>query len=481
MKNLKRIVTLLLLLCVIVASAEEVTINGITYNIITKGKTAEVIASSNDYTGDIIIPESVEYNGTTYNVTNIRENAFRYCHTLTSIIIPNSITSIGDYAFDYCSGLTNLTIPNSVTYIGTGAFQWCKGLTNLTIPNSITNIGRQTFRYCTGLESLTISNGVESIDYEAFYYCYNLTSLTIGNSVVKIEGGAFEDCSNLINLTIPNNVAYIGGSAFKNCSSLTSITIPNSVTSIGNSTFSGCSSLTTVTIGNGINYISSCAFEKCGKLLDVYCLATTVPSTDTDAFKDSYPEYITLHVPKDAINSYKTSQSWTNFGTIVAFDGGDVKKCATPSIAYSNGNLYFNCDTEEAEFVTDITSNDFGKFYNNSIELSATYNISLYATAQGYENSETVNATLCWIDNNYGNNSNNIINVQATPILITSTNGIVTINCSLNGKAVAVYTTGGVFVGTTTIENDSATIATGLSKGTIAVVNIGEESVKVII
>ena len=49
---------------------------------------------SNEYTGDVTIPESVSYGGKTY-----------------------SVTSIGDWAFYGCSGLTSVTIPNCVTYI----------------------------------------------------------------------------------------------------------------------------------------------------------------------------------------------------------------------------------------------------------------------------------------------------------------------------------------------------------------------------
>ena len=194
---------------------------------------------------------------------------------------------------------------------------------------------------------------------------------------------------------------------------------------------------------------------------------------------------MTLHVPAEAINKYKTTAPWNNFGKIVALEGGggsdDIKKCAAPSVAYSNGNLTFSCDTEGAEFVTEIKSNDIGKFFSSNIELSATYNISFYATAQGYENSETVNATLCWIDNNNGNNNNNVINVQATPILITSTNGTVTVNSSLDGEVVTVYTLSGTLVGTDTIENGVATITTGLTKGTVVVINIRESSIKVVV
>ncbi|MBR4161267.1 MAG: leucine-rich repeat domain-containing protein, partial [Bacteroidaceae bacterium] len=97
--------------------AEQVEINGINYELVAKAKQATVIAkSSGKYSGEVVIPESVEHGGTTY-----------------------SVTSIGDYAFYYCSGLTSVTIPNSVTSIGVSAFNWCSGLTSVTIPNSVTS------------------------------------------------------------------------------------------------------------------------------------------------------------------------------------------------------------------------------------------------------------------------------------------------------------------------------------------------------
>ena len=102
MKNLKNLFTALLLLCATIASAEEATINGIKYELITKAKTAKVIAGDSYYTGDVIIPASVDYNGATYSVTSIGYEAFAYCISLTSITIPNSVTTIGNYAFYYC-------------------------------------------------------------------------------------------------------------------------------------------------------------------------------------------------------------------------------------------------------------------------------------------------------------------------------------------------------------------------------------------
>ena len=98
--------------------AEEVEIDGINYDLVVKAKQATVIAkSSGKYSGEVVIPESVEHEGAAYSVTSIGDNAFCECFSLTSITIPNSVTSIGRDAFYGCSGLTSVTIGNSVTSI----------------------------------------------------------------------------------------------------------------------------------------------------------------------------------------------------------------------------------------------------------------------------------------------------------------------------------------------------------------------------
>ena len=143
------------------------------------------------------IPETVTYNGTTYSVTSIGEDAFRSCSSLTSITIPNSVTSIGDWAFRECSSLTSITIPNSVTSIGDEAFRFCSSLTSITIPNSLTSIGNRVFSYCHSLTSITIPESVTSIGEYAFDDCSSLTSVIIPNSVTSIGEMAFEYCFSL--------------------------------------------------------------------------------------------------------------------------------------------------------------------------------------------------------------------------------------------------------------------------------------------
>ena len=136
----------------LLANAESVEINGIYYNLSKETNTAEVTYAPDDadyyYSGDIVIPETVNYEGISYSVTSIRSGTFWDCYELTSITIPNSVTSIGYRAFYGCSSLTSITIPNSVTSIGNGAFYGCSDLTSITIPNSVTFIGEGAFYNC---------------------------------------------------------------------------------------------------------------------------------------------------------------------------------------------------------------------------------------------------------------------------------------------------------------------------------------------
>ena len=129
------------------------------------------------YSGDIVIPESVEMTNNTYTVIGIGSNAFYGGHDITSITIPNSVTSIGEGAFEECTSLTSITLPSSVTSIGEGAFEECTSLTSIALPGSVTSIEEDAFEECTSLTSITLPASVTSIKAGAFKDCPNLTSI----------------------------------------------------------------------------------------------------------------------------------------------------------------------------------------------------------------------------------------------------------------------------------------------------------------
>ena len=426
----KVLLSILLMLLPMLASADAVEIDGIWYNLIPKVKEAEVAwnPNGNGYSESVEIPESVMNDGVEYKVTSIGDGAFSYCHDLTSVTIPNSVTSIGAYAFKYCESLTSITIPNSVTSIGASTFEGCSGLTSVTIPNSVTSIGNEAFYNCGGLLSVTIPNSVTDIGSSAFRGCSGLTSVTIGNSVTSIGSEAFRGCYELTSVTIPNSVTSIGSSAFIFCRGLTYVSIGNSVTSIGNEAFQDCSGLTSVTIPNRLKSIGKCAFfgigitsvtipnsvtsigEKafanCDELMDVYCMAEKLINnqysgeglyTHLDAFKNSYPQVMTLHVPTSSIEAYRSMEPWSQFKTFVTIEDGDIptppepptpQKCATPEINYVDGKVSFSCETEGVEYISEVTVADAKKYYDSEFTLSQTYKITVYAIKTGYENSD---------------------------------------------------------------------------------------------
>ena len=251
MKTIKHLFTVLLLLCTTTVSAHDFEVDGIYYRITnTTNKTVMVTYKgynyddyNNEYTGSVVIPGSVTYNGATYSVTSIGNSAFWDCSALTNIVIPNSVTIIDMCVFSGCTGLTDIVIPNSVTSIGISAFHGCTGLTSVEIPNSVTSIRNNAFADCTSLTSIEIPNSVTSIGDYAFEGCSALTSIEIPNGVVSIGGDAFCYCSNLESIVIPNSVISIGEDAFYNCTGLKRVVVGNGVTSIGEEAFYYCNAL----------------------------------------------------------------------------------------------------------------------------------------------------------------------------------------------------------------------------------------------
>ena len=302
-----------------------------------------------DYSGDIVIPETVTYDGITYPVTVIGDYAFWFSE-ITNIVIPNSIKEIGEGAFGHCNSLTSIEIPKSVLMIWYRPFEGCNNLTNIVvaednpvydsrdncnaiimsecntlyagckntcIPNTVTDIGPQAFLRCTSLYEIEIPSSVTTIWSSAFRDCTILSHIEIPNSVTSIGEEAFEGCESLTNFIIPNSVSSIEREAFKDCKSLTNIVIPNSITRIEDETFYGCWSLTSVTIGNSVEYIDEFAFNMCNSLSIVKCLALNPPSIYHNTFDyDDFFENASLEVPPVAIEAYQNHEYWGKFFSI---------------------------------------------------------------------------------------------------------------------------------------------------------------------
>jgi len=313
---------LILVLTTLSAIAHDFEVDGIYYlkngtNAIVTFRGANQYSYNNEYFGEISIPSTVTYNGTTYIVSSIGEYAFYSSYDLTSITIPNSVTSIGNNAFAFCNNLLDLDLPNSVSSIGEGAFDGCSSLTSVTIPNSVTSIGKRAFGQCWELASIVVEEGnlvydsrndcnaiiatasntliagckntaipytVTHIGNYAFFGCHGLKSVTIPYSIISIGDNAFCNCGGLTNISIPNSVTSIGNYAFESCYNLTNFTIPNSVTFIGDFVCENCSGLTSLVVENGNDVYDSrdscnAIIETATNTLLIGCVNTIIPNT----------------------------------------------------------------------------------------------------------------------------------------------------------------------------------------------------------
>ena len=199
-KQVASIITIVLLLQYISilaplmqVKAESATVDGIawTYETDSNGNAVNVQPSNKDLiVGDITIPS--ELSG--HSIVSIGNSAFKYCSSLTSIEIPNSVTSIGEMAFGN-NKLSNISIPSSVTSIEVCAFN------NNALPDSQAFIySRNTdgsedkttvVSYGGKNKDIRIPDGVTTIGYRSFSN-NDLISVTIPSSVTLIKWGAFE-------------------------------------------------------------------------------------------------------------------------------------------------------------------------------------------------------------------------------------------------------------------------------------------------
>ena len=253
------------------------------------------------------------------------------------------------------------------------------------------------------------------------------------------------------------SVTSLGAYCFVGCSGLTSITIPSSVTSLGDYCFEGCSGLET--------------FYFKGK----------VPKSASRAF---IPTTCVIKVPTEYLQDYKDALG-PDYKYIYAWnpdESGDdkpVTPCATPSISYESGELKFASETAGAEYHYTITDADMvSDAYSKEgkVSLSAAYNISVYATADGYAASEKAEATLYWINANLETANINLAKTRG--IVASAHDGIVSISGLDNGEVVKFYAADGKLLGSTSAVGGVASCPVSAK---MVIAKIGMDSIKVLI
>ena len=247
-------------------------------------------ASGNCYSGDVTIPETVEYQGVTYTVNRLDHNAFTNCPNLTSVTLPATMVSVTQAFYNnLATNLTSITClaivpPTGMTQMTSDQYA---GVT-VTVPkNSVAayqgDSGWGQFANITGLTydfkrgdffyEITGANQAMVTRENSSSYT-GLTQVSIpastslagvNYSITAICDHAFYQCTGLTTVTLPSSVKSINDYAFYKCTSLTSVTL-GSVTSIGNYSFAYCSSLATAKLNGALESIQGTSFLYCTSL-----------------------------------------------------------------------------------------------------------------------------------------------------------------------------------------------------------------------
>lgn len=376
------LMTIAVLFCSMSVSAHDFQVDGIYYNITSDCTVAVTFRGRfydeyhTEYYGAVNIPSIVDYNGKTYSVTLIANQAFRDCLNTTSVTIPESVTSIGEEAFYNCS-MTSIHFSEGVTNIGSSAFSHCTNLTSVIIPKSVKSIEGYAFYYCKNLISITILGSISSFGKEVFsgtawYNNMNNGVIYIGKQLYKYKGtmpqntsieiqegttnicsAAFSGCSGLVSITLPESVSSIGEEVFYNCKNLTSINIPEGVVNIGNRAFLGTAwynnlndgviyigkSLyeykgimpqdTSIEIKKGIISICSKAFADCSGLVSI-----TVPESVTSIGEEAFwncKKLTSINIPKTV-----TAIGAGAFGYCVGLTSITCNAIVPPTLAWTS-------------------------------------------------------------------------------------------------------------------------------------------------
>lgn len=208
----KRLISLLVAVCMMVAmlpfsavpafAADTLsfTIDDIQYTIDENDSTAVSVTGTTGYDDinnkkDLVLPETVEYNGVTYTVTSIGNGAFARKNGLNSIVIPNTVVLIAESAFASNWGLTSIEIPASVVEIGTRAFEWAGNIAEVKFAanSQLKILGTSAFSHAKGLKSIELPEGLTTIKNCAFADCNVLESVTIPASVTTIMEHMFDN------------------------------------------------------------------------------------------------------------------------------------------------------------------------------------------------------------------------------------------------------------------------------------------------
>lgn len=387
-------------------------IDGIKFEQVTpsvddKSLKAAVIANDvTPYSGDIVIPDVVEFKGKTYIVTNIKDDAFRNC-TLNSVSVPGSVTFIGFFSFNLSKQIKSIIFEDGSKTLSLGSSYDYKHSDD-DDPDHLHGLWRAPLE-CNGLETLYIGRNVDSCydeGREDFYESVFLSSannVTIGNMVTALPIFAFRNCRNITEIKIPASLKQFGEGAFKGCSGLkkvdfesidqiatskfynadanpinatgtfsirgteiTELKLSTDITGVCDYAFSGARNIISLSLPSSLATIGKESFHGCNAITKIEVFRKNPPLITETSFDTETCNRATLYIPEGSLSDYKNPANnyWANFVNIeeyevpatdiFTFEVADIRyKVIVPPIDY-NGNMATVIEKEDGGYSGDV-------------------------------------------------------------------------------------------------------------------------------
>lgn len=390
------------------------------------------------YTGDIVVPLNITYNGKSYKVTSIA-GVFKG-EPITSIDIADGIGTISRGCFQDCVELVSAKLPNDLATLNGDMFSGCVKLEELTIPGAVKAITSNQIKNCKSLKKLILADGPTALDINASMYgAYNvetgggmqsmeslvevvinrqlndaasmdmkpfrglttLETVTVGGSVTSIPTSYFENCAALKNVNLAATVTSLGTNVFT-ASGVEEVTLPAGITTVPSSTFQGCKSLKKVTLEGEVTSIQDMAFYN--STLSEIALPATVKSIGQMAFSGTsltgalnLPESLTsLGVQAFANNTGLTSVN-IPAGLASLGEGAFTGCTGIGSFEIATGNETFSVASDGAILLSNGGKNIFAVAPASALtSLTGSYTSISANAANGAKKIATVNLPDCY-------------------------------------------------------------------------------------
>lgn len=434
--------------------AADFEVDGIYYNVLSlEDMTVEVTypdgfnismyASEHNtiYTGNMVIPSTVNYKGRTLTVTQIGQNAFLRSE-ISSITLPCTIKSVGLYGLaalhlnvvDFPEGIESIVCPTASQY----------PINELRIASSIKSINK------------IIDEGGE---------CHKII-IEDGEGTFTWNRGGYVDLSNNNHL----NYLYLGKN-FELKSSSTKVEYNHVIERIDS-----------IVVGNRVSSLTDIMICQPSY---VKLLSETPPDLSADYL--STADYVNCEVvvPKGCYSIYKEHEVWGRFWILVE-EG--ATQCASPVLSFIDNQLVFSSSTPNARFGYSIECLDENSGTSIGVsQLYASYRIATTAYAEGYYPSGTRRDILYWpngtLSIDYGGymNQHNTEKSAANKrhILVSMKENGIYIDGVLPGESIEAYSENGLQAGSAVADDCKVYLEVQPVNSKIALIKIAENEIKV--